>query len=364
MFDTNLNEYEFNGVLGSKYLEQLSGKDNNEVIDDELNFYEDSIDGNIDAASFYADYSQDCATQYLKQIGKYEVLTQEETIDLCEKIAKGKKAKELLALIKKTELDTLTPIEIASIEVQMEQLQKDITIGERARSEFIERNLKLAVHAVKERVANSPLEFIDLIQEANKGLIIAVDTFDYTVGVKFSTHAIYQIRAKMIRAEENNGRSIRLPSYLVQAKNKVNKAVQKLNLQGIEPTTELLSKETGLSLKRVQAALDCDKRMYSMNNEFGDRDSEGMEFFMSEDNTEENVMQKNLVERVRQVIQDCNLQEQELQVIKLRFFENKSLDYIGKKMHLSRERIHQIEKEAKSILKVAFKREGLDKFLS
>lgn len=259
--------------------------------------------------------SSDVVTEYLNTIKHFDVLTPEEEKEYAERIRKGDKE---------------------------------------ARRIFIEHNTKLVIHAAKKK-AKSPLEFADLIQAGNLGLIHAVDRYN-PKRARFSTYAMYWILAYMIRSEENLVRPIRLPSYLVQIKTKVNKAKDALRVElGREPSIEELIKATGCNKKDVKLALKADYRMFSLNNEFGDeKENEGLTFFASEEDIEETVVDKIMSTTITKEVRDIitkSLSQKEQKVIIMRYFENCTFDTIGKALGISKQRVKKIESKALEIIK-------------
>ncbi|QUH22087.1 sigma-70 family RNA polymerase sigma factor [Alkaliphilus sp. B6464] len=228
-----------------------------------------------------------------------------------------------------------------------------------AREILVSHNLKLVIHYAKQRVRQSPLSMEELIQAGNMGLIRAVDTYDYTRNNKFSTHAKNYILAYMYREEENFARPIRLPSYMVQTKNKVNKSIDRLKKQfEREPTLEEISEDAQLPLKRVQKAMEADMKLYSLNVAFGeDNESEGLDFFSSEHDVEQEFIDGEMKNVIRLATKD--LSDLEMQVIHLRHIENMSFNKISKKISMDLEDVKRIEEKTITILKEKLENLGL-----
>lgn len=248
---------------------------------------------------------------------------------------------------------------IKCFEVLTPEMEREYAIRVRngdpvARELLINHNTRLVFHAAKKRANISPLEFEDLIQEGVKGLIEAVDKFDPDKG-RFSTYAMYRILASMKRAEENFARPIRLPSYMVQVKTKVNKVKEQLRFElKREPTAEEIAEATGCNLKSVQSVLKTDYRIYSLNNFVGEKkEDEGLEFFASKDNVEDaiinDIMSTVVSKELREIITK-KLLKIEQKVIMMKYFQNCTIEVICDTLHLSRKLVKEIEK--KSLAKI------------
>lgn len=225
-----------------------------------------------------------------------------------------------------------------------------------AREKLISHNLKLVIHIAKQRVKHSPLSLEELIQAGNIGLIRAVDTYDYTKNNKFSTHAAYYIKAFMYREEENNARMIRLPVYMVQTRNKVNKSLQKLKKElNRDPSPEEIAKDTNLPLNRVMDALNAaNLKLYSLNIKFGeDKENEGIEFFSDNFDIEEDYINNEEKNEIKHMLQIAtkDLTELEKKIIYLRHVENTTYRKISKEVNLNVKKIKEIEENAMCILK-------------
>jgi RNA polymerase sigma factor (sigma-70 family) len=245
--------------------------------------------------------------------------------------------------------EVLTPAEEREYALQIRSGDQD------ARKKLIEHNAKLVIHAAKKRSNRSPLEFADLIQAGNIGLVQAVDKFDPDKG-RFSTFAMHWIIASMKRTEENFARPIRLPSYMVQIKTKVNKVKEQLRLElGREPTAEEIAEATGCNLKSVQAVLEADYRIYSLNNFVGEeKEDEGLEFFASKDNVEDtiinDIMSTVVSKELREIITK-KLLKIEQKVIMMKYFQNCTIEVICDTLHLSKKLVKEIEKDGLAKIK-------------
>lgn len=263
--------------------------------------------------------------------------------------------------------NSIKHFEVCTPEEEAEYARRIQNGDKEARDEFIQRNLKLVFHAAKKRINKSPHEFKDLIAAGCEGLIHAVEKYN-PKKARFSTYAMYWICAYMKRSEENSVRTIRLPSYLVQLRTKINNAKESLEKEyGREPTVKELMEETGCLEKEVVLALKSDYRMYSLNNEFGDeKENEGITFFAAEENVEEkainNILTEKIVTEVRSLIRN-NLSDNEQKVIIMRHFNQYTFEAIGDALGVTKQRVRDIERKAMAILKQCGMEKGLHKLI-
>jgi RNA polymerase primary sigma factor len=286
----------------------------------------------------------DPVKDYLKQIGKVALLNAELEVELAKRIEAGLFAEEKLGLESK-----LSPAD----KRDLNWVVKD---GQRAKSHLLEANLRLVVSLAK-RYTGRGMQFLDLIQEGNLGLIRAVEKFDYTKGYKFSTYATWWIRQAITRAMADQARTIRIPVHMVEVINKLAR-VQRQLLQdlGREPTPEELAAELDMTPEKVVEVQKYGREPISLSTPLGeDGDSEfgdlieDTEAVVPADAVGFTMLQQEL-DRVLE-----SLHPREAGVIKSRFGlgdgVQMTLDQIGEKFGVTRERIRQIESKTMSKLR-------------
>ncbi len=286
----------------------------------------------------------DPVKDYLKQIGKVALLNAELEVELAKRIEAGLFAEEKLATAKK-----LSPAD-------RRDLNWVVKDGQRAKSHLLEANLRLVVSLAK-RYTGRGMQFLDLIQEGNLGLIRAVEKFDYTKGYKFSTYATWWIRQAITRAMADQARTIRIPVHMVEVINKLAR-VQRQLLQdlGREPTPEELAAELDMTPEKVVEVQKYGREPISLSTPLGeDGDSEfgdlieDTEAVVPADAVGFTMLQQEL-ERVLD-----SLHPREAGVIRSRFGlgdgVQMTLDQIGEKFGVTRERIRQIESKTMSKLR-------------
>lgn len=256
--------------------------------------------------------STDPIREYLKEIGSIPLLTQEQEQDLAKRKSEG-----------------------------------DAEAGKK----LVEANLRLVVSIAK-RYTGRGMSFLDLVQEGNIGLMKAVEKFDYTKGYRLSTYATWWVKQSVTRALADQSRTIRLPVHMVEAVNRIRKAQRALAVKlGREPSNEEIGKEVGMSEKRVTELMQSSGNTVSLETPVGDEDGSNLGDFVADDSnasTEEKAESVFLREEIEQMLQGLNPRERE--VIILRFGLESghplTLEEVGKRFKVTRERIRQIETAA------------------
>ena len=269
----------------------------------------ESADESYDADGMLAD---DSVKLYLKEIGRIPLLTTEEEIKLAERMANGDPA---------------------------------------AKKRLSEANLRLVVSIAKKYVRRG-MQFLDLIQEGNLGLIKAVDKFDYTKGFKFSTYATWWIRQSITRAIADQARTIRIPVHMVETITKVKKMQsQLLHANGYEPTEDEIAEKLNMPLDKVREIIRIAQDPVSLETPIGEEEDSHLGDFIPDEDTPapSEAASANILREV--IERELNtLTPREAHVIKLRFGlydgRTRTLEEVGKEFDITRERIRQIESKA------------------
>lgn len=281
-----------------------------ELVDEE----EDDVD-TLNSGQYFDDVSDDSVRLYLREIGKIPLLNAEEELALANKVVAGDK---------------------------------------RAKDKMAEANMRLVVSIAK-RYSGRGLDFLDLIQEGNTGLLRAVEKFDPDKGFKFSTYATWWIRQAITRAIADQARTIRIPVHMVETINKLLRTQRRMTQElNREPTIEELAKELDMEPEKVEYVIKIKQDITSLDAGVGrdgeDEDSTLSDFIEDEDGAtpEESATSQLLKEQVQAVL--STLSEREQKIVKMRFgLENgksHTLEEVGQEFAVTRERIRQIEAKA------------------
>jgi RNA polymerase primary sigma factor len=300
----------------------------------------------------------DPVKDYLKQIGKVPLLNAAEEVELAMRIEAGLFAEE--------KLSHMTAAEKSSqLGLDLQWVARD---GQRAKSHLLGANLRLVVSLAK-RYTGRGMQFLDLIQEGNLGLIRAVEKFDYTKGFKFSTYATWWIRQAITRAMADQARTIRIPVHMVEVINKLAR-VQRQMLQdlGREPTPEELSRELDMTPEKVIEVQKYGREPISLHTPLGeDGDSEFGDLIEdTEAVVPADAVGFTMLQRQLESLLD-SLSEREAGVIRMRFGlgdgQPKTLDQIGDTFGVTRERIRQIESKTMAKLRHPSRSQSLRDYL-
>jgi RNA polymerase primary sigma factor len=300
----------------------------------------------------------DPVKDYLKQIGKVPLLNAAEEVELAMRIEAGLFAEEKLSHMTAAEKSN-------QLGLDLQWVARD---GQRAKSHLLGANLRLVVSLAK-RYTGRGMQFLDLIQEGNLGLIRAVEKFDYTKGFKFSTYATWWIRQAITRAMADQARTIRIPVHMVEVINKLAR-VQRQMLQdlGREPTPEELSRELDMTPEKVIEVQKYGREPISLHTPHGeDGDSEFGDLIEdTEAVVPADAVGFTMLQRQLESLLD-SLSEREAGVIRMRFGlgdgQPKTLDQIGDTFGVTRERIRQIESKTMAKLRHPSRSQSLRDYL-
>jgi RNA polymerase sigma factor RpoD-like protein len=262
--------------------------------------------------------------------------------------------------------------EEAELAAEIKEINRNMSIGEaksrRAKKEMVEANLRLVISIAK-KYTNRGLQFLDLIQEGNIGLMKAVDKFEYRRGYKFSTYATWWIRQAITRSIADQARTIRIPVHMIETINKLNRiSRQMVHEKGREPTPEELGERMDMTEDKVRRVLKIAKEPISMETPIGDDEDSHLGDFI-EDSTVDSPVDSSIDEGLREATKEvlASLTAREAKVLRMRFGIDMNTDHtleeVGKQFDVTRERIRQIEAKALRKLRHPTRSDHLRSFL-
>ena len=274
-----------------------------------------------------------------------------------EESIKDEDLKELISNVKvddpvKVYLKDIGQAQLLTSEQEVELAKRILEGDENAKKELSERNLKLVVSIAKKYVNRSSMQFLDLIQEGNLGLLKAVEKFDYTKGFRFSTYATGWIRQSITRAIADQARTIRIPVHMVETIHRLSRVSKQLMQElGRDPTNAEIAERMGLSENRVIEIQKIAQDPVSLESPVGEEDESRISDFVEDESIKsptDNAAQDILKAQLLQVIETLTPREQK--VIRLRYglddSHPRTLEEVGKEFNVTRERIRQIEAKA------------------
>ena len=303
--------------------------------------------------------TNDTVRMYLKEIGRVDLLTVDDERRLAQAIDDGNKAASAL--------DTVH--DGAAIDsTQQRRLLRTVSAGQRAKSELIQANLRLVVSIAK-RYSGRGMQFLDLIQEGNLGLMRAVDKFDYTKGFKFSTYATWWIRQAITRSIADQARTIRIPVHMVESMNRVLRTQRQMHQElEREPTLDELAERCGMTADRTREILRISQDPLSLDSPVGEEDDSNLADFiedLSADAPADMATKRMLTEAVEEALGELSEREQE--IVRMRFGlddgQARTLEDVGKEFGVTRERIRQIEAKTLAKLRHPMRSQRLKEFL-
>lgn len=313
--------------------------DPDDVPSETLEADEDDADDDSDSFDLSSIAANDSVGLYLKEMSRVPLLTLDEEVALAKRLEIG--------LAAQADINAGT----ASDETHLANLTNAVEDGKEARNHLIRANTRLVVSIAK-RYMGRGVPFLDLIQEGNLGLMKAVEKFDYTRGYRFSTYATWWIRQTITRAIADQGRTIRVPVHMSDRIRHLYKVARQLEQEyGRKPTPEEIAKEMNLEPRKVQWMLKVSWRPLSLERPVGEDDDSELGNFIEDDTTltpTQSAYQNLLREKVEEVL--STLTTREARILRLRFgLQNGrqyTLEEVGQKFGLTRERIRQIEGRA------------------
>ena len=328
-----------NDMIDPSVIEDNSEPNSLDLEDEELDI--DTINSN----QTFEDVSDDSVRLYLREIGKIPLLNSEDELALAQEIVANHDI--LVELNEKLANEEMTPSERNNLEIKIRKLS-------RPKDKMAEANMRLVVSIAK-RYSGRGLDFLDLIQEGNTGLLRAVEKFDPDKGFKFSTYATWWIRQAITRAIADQARTIRIPVHMVETINKLLRTQRRMTQElNREPTIEELAKELEMEPEKVEYVIKIKQDISSLDAGVGrdgeDEDSVLGDFIEDDESAtpEESATSQLLKEQVQSVL--SSLSDREQKIVKMRFGldggKSHTLEEVGQEFAVTRERIRQIEAKA------------------
>jgi len=304
---------------------------------------EEEATDELDEGTLAAIETDDTVGLYLKEIGRISLLTAQEEVDLAKRIERGKLASKRLAS------DGKDP-------KQRIKLEAIIADGQAAREHLITANSRLVISVAKKYIGRG-VPFLDLIQEGNIGLIRAARKFDYRRGHKFSTYATWWIRQAVTRAIADQGRTIRVPVHMGDQINRLIRVSHQLTQElGHDPTSEELAEALEVPVKKAEQMIQVARRPLSLETPTDEDEDSVLGDFIEDAEAlapAEAVTQNMLKEQIQEIL--LSLPPREVRILQLRYGlvdgESYTLEEVGKKLGVTRERVRQIEAQALSRLR-------------
>ncbi|MGI5228902.1 RNA polymerase sigma factor [Actinoallomurus sp. CA-142502] len=304
-------------------------------------------DFEVDAPTDLDDQSSvmgDSVHTYLKAIGRRQLLTAAQEVDLAKRIEAG--------LYAEHKLESGAKLSARA----REELRLVAEDGQRAKAHMLEANLRLVVSVAK-KYADRGLSLLDVVQEGNLGLIRAVEKFDYTKGYKFSTYAMWWIRQAIQRGFADSARTIRLPVHVLEMLSKLSRVEREMHQRlGREPTPEELAVELDKSPAQVQELLRTSRQPISLDSTIGEDGETRIGDLIEDTDTPEAselVDRQLMADQLRRALGVLSAREEKIMAMRFGLYDGtpRTLDEIGKHLGLTRERIRQLEKESLSKLR-------------
>jgi len=300
--------------------------------------------------------SSDTVRQYLREIGRVDLLTVEDERRLAQTIEDGRVA--ALRIDAETDLS----------DRDHRALMRLVNAGQHAKSDLIQANLRLVVSIAK-RYSGRGMQFLDLIQEGNLGLMRAVDKFDHTKGFKFSTYATWWIRQAITRSIADQARTIRIPVHMVENMNRVLRTQRELQQRlKADPTMEQLADECAMSVERVREILRISQDPLSLDSPVGEEDDSNLGDFIKDPGAvapDEQASKNDLMRVVEEALGELTEREQE--IVRRRFGLDdglpRTLEDVGREFGVTRERVRQIEAKTLAKLRHPHRSQRLKEFL-